>query len=655
MRFSGPGVIQSNTFGHNHGGQSGSASGWGGGLYLTGGPVDVLSNTVEANLASYAYFGYGGGMALSNLAAGSLVAGNVITANEGSWALGWGYYGIGGGVYQEHGGPITWRDNRIVNNQGLADWADGGGWGGGVHLASTRAIFTGTHIIQGNFPGPWAGKGGGLYVVGANSVVTVSGATILSNTARGSTSNPALGGGVYLGAGRLTLRDSTVQGNSVFGSGVQNSGGGLCADGGELILERNLFRGNNVSQWWGNGTGGGIALESSVTATLNANRILTNSVSKQSGTGYGGGVYVDTTGAVRLTNDVIAANYARTGGAGLYAASKVQMIHDTVADNSGPGGLVAGAGSTLALTNTIVAGHTTGITTTGGAVIPVRTLFWANDDPGIVGTDPITGDPAFVDPAGWDYHIGSASAAHDEGVEAGVDDDIDGEARIDTPDIGADEYTGAPPCTPPTDSDFTWAPTQPQTGETVHFTATVGGGTSPFTYTWAFGDAEEGQGEQVAHTYTQSGALTVWLTVTNDCGQNVAAHPLTVTGVPFVPTYGVELTPTVRSVQADPGATVVYTHTLRNTGDVADTCTVTLTSTQGWATLESTDAVNLAPGATAIVSVIVDVPGDAAGMSDVTTLQATSWASPTVQAQAVDTTTVAADWKIYLPLVVRNR
>ena len=50
------------------------------------------------------------------------------------------------------------------------------------------------------------------------------------------------------------------------------------------------------------------------------------------------------------------------------------------------------------------------------------------------------GDPAFVSPGGWDYHISINSAAKDRGVNVGAATDIDGDWRIGAPDLGADEY-----------------------------------------------------------------------------------------------------------------------------------------------------------------------------------------------------------------------
>jgi uncharacterized repeat protein (TIGR01451 family) len=53
----------------------------------------------------------------------------------------------------------------------------------------------------------------------------------------------------------------------------------------------------------------------------------------------------------------------------------------------------------------------------------------------------LTGDPRFVDPATWDYHILPGSAAFDTALDVGVNTDVDNEPRPmgHAPDIGADE------------------------------------------------------------------------------------------------------------------------------------------------------------------------------------------------------------------------
>jgi len=62
---------------------------------------------------------------------------------------------------------------------------------------------------------------------------------------------------------------------------------------------------------------------------------------------------------------------------------------------------------------------------------------------------------------------------------------------------------------------FTYAPAAPSTGELVTFTATVSGGTPPYTYSWTFGDGGAGQGQVVSRPYASAGTFTVILTVTD--------------------------------------------------------------------------------------------------------------------------------------------
>ena len=79
---------------------------------------------------------------------------------------------------------------------------------------------------------------------------------------------------------------------------------------------------------------------------------------------------------------------------------------------------------------------------TSSTILADHTLFWANADDGIPGSNPVTGDPRFVDPPGGDYHIGPGSAAADAGVAAGIGTDIDGDGRP----VGADYDIGADEC-----------------------------------------------------------------------------------------------------------------------------------------------------------------------------------------------------------------
>ena len=120
--------------------------------------------------------------------------------------------------------------------------------------------------------------------------------------------------------------------------------------------------------------------------------------------------------------------------------------------------MFVGEYTTLAFTNTIISGHTTGITITTGSTATLNSTLWHGNttDRGGAGTinhsNDHGGDPAFVNPAGGDYHIGATSEAIDAGIDAGVVLDIDGQVRPwgNGFDIGADEFGSALPTPTPT-------------------------------------------------------------------------------------------------------------------------------------------------------------------------------------------------------------
>jgi uncharacterized repeat protein (TIGR01451 family) len=137
-------------------------------------------------------------------------------------------------------------------------------------------------------------------------------------------------------------------------------------------------------------------------------------------------------------------------------SAQVQAWHTTIADNrdgDGSGIFVTNqlAGPALVvLTNTILAGQTTGITVTAGnTAVLGATLWhdngdnWGGDGAIMTGTLNFSGDPVFADRAGGDYHLGWTSAGIDKGLSAGVTTDIDGEVRPVGRgyDLGADEHS----------------------------------------------------------------------------------------------------------------------------------------------------------------------------------------------------------------------
>jgi serine protease len=249
----------------------------------------------------------------------------------------------------------------------------------------------------------------------------VSGNTVTSNTA--SAAVWGYGGGLFVRRATATLSGNMVRGN-VAGTGSGGSGGGLYFEICEATLSGNTVVGNATSPGLG-GNGGGLGFYNS-----------------------------DAT----LINNLVADNRAGAEGSGLWfegIAEELlsgQLLHTTIADNAaGDGigvGVYVGEYATLALTNTIIAGHSgAGITVTAGSTAALEATLWHNNGANTGGEGSIStgavnvsGDPRFVDPSAWDYHISPGSAAVDQGVDAGVATDLDGRARpVGRPDLGAYE------------------------------------------------------------------------------------------------------------------------------------------------------------------------------------------------------------------------
>ncbi|HDD24517.1 MAG TPA: DUF11 domain-containing protein, partial [Chloroflexi bacterium] len=226
------------------------------------------------------------------------------------------------------------------------------------------------------------------------------GSTVIFNTA------DYYGGGLYVQAGKATLNASVVSGN------VAQFGGGLYLYSGDV--------------------------------TLSGNTVASNAAD------YGGGLHVQESDAT-LINTVVADNQAQTAGSGLYIQdASPRLLHTTIARNSGGNsiGLCLLSSGNVALTNTILVGHATGVYVAPGTSARLEGTLWGNtadwDGGGTLYHDnDYTGEPAFVDPDGGDYHIEQASAARDKGVDAGVASDIDGDPRPVGlgSDLGADEWT----------------------------------------------------------------------------------------------------------------------------------------------------------------------------------------------------------------------
>ncbi len=73
------------------------------------------------------------------------------------------------------------------------------------------------------------------------------------------------------------------------------------------------------------------------------------------------------------------------------------------------------------------------------------------------------------------------------------------------------------PCETVRQVSFTATPNPSPAGEEITFSATIGGGAAPVSYTWDFGDGSSASGAQVAHSYAAQGLYAVTLSADNSC------------------------------------------------------------------------------------------------------------------------------------------
>ena len=329
-----------------------------------------------------------------------------------------GSYAYGGGAMVEGGSLLVETSTFRWNSA----WAVNASYGGGLSISRTLTATVTDALFQDND----AWHASGLYFLGDAGAVPpfrLLNSTFADN---GQGHSPGSASGGYAGALKVSNAQAHIEGNVFRGNRAVNDYGAVYVYRSDLALTRNVITGNQCGQT--------------------------------------SGLYLRIVSPLTATNNIIADNrstyYRLSNPAVRVWRSDGHLLHNTIARNQNASGSHVGeaygllvANSTLWMTNTILVSHTVGISVTAGSTATLDATLWGSgawangsdwdgDGTIITGTVNLWGDPAFVDPDGGNYHIGPGSAAIDAGVDAGVTDDVDGDARPQESgyDIGADEF-----------------------------------------------------------------------------------------------------------------------------------------------------------------------------------------------------------------------
>ncbi|MDY0020040.1 MAG: DUF1565 domain-containing protein, partial [Anaerolineae bacterium] len=407
--------------------------------------------------------------------------------------------------------------------------------GGGLYICDASPLVRDNAVFSNVAEG-----GGGLAIESGNPVLSKN--LIMSNV------SSFIGGGIYMNESNSLLSDNIIRGNV-----ARSYGGGIAVGGGSYILHANIIAANIVTA--SDGMGGGAAFHGNIdrepaNVRMDNNFVVSNSAYMAGGLDFVG---IDAV----LTNNIIARNTAIAGsGVCVYASPSIEFKYTTFAQNSGIGLYIGDSSidtrTVAVVTNTIFSGGT-GIAVDGGATALLEGTLWQNTDQDwwieggsilITGTHNYWGDPDFVDPDAWDYHIGLNSAALNRGVDAGVYSDFEGDMRPMRGgyDLGADELGPAFVVTKHT------FPAAAEVGERLTYTIRLTN-TGVVSFTPVITDFLPG-------SVTPGGVLT-WtplLTVPGDVW--VQTVPVTVAASHTGPLTNVEW------VTTEEGPQRIYTHTL---------------------------------------------------------------------------------------------
>lgn len=396
-------------------------------------------------------------------------------------------FSLGGAlIHLSSSDPLTITYSEFIDNATLSEGGSGGAlatlgpttilsstfqantvlWAGGAILANRAITLIETSLLS-NTAGM---QGGALYHVGWDEPGTgeVSPLVILNSMLAGNQAGGE-GGGVYFYLGVAAQNVPIYFLQTTFQDNVAGLNGGGAFLPQPALVEDSTFRGNTSL----NGAGGGLFASSQL--------ILDNVVLTGNHAGInGGGLAVQSSGMApgEIINSLFASNTTTTTGATLFVSGTrpLNIWHATLVGDTPSTHGIAVSGAHVAITNTIVVSHTTGILASGGAVVTADHVLFHNnrvDVQGVTNLNPVYGNPRFLDQPNGDFHLTRRSPAIDAGRATSLTQDFDGDLRpiITRSDIGADEFGAAAPVG---GSQPTQLYVQPELGQVISITLPPG-------------------------------------------------------------------------------------------------------------------------------------------------------------------------------------
>ena len=267
-------------------GNDGNTATYGGGVYVNSGTITSTTNTSSYIRGNYAT--YGGGVYLNtSWSTATSYNGQVLNAIKYNYAT------YGGGIYNTTG-TLTLSTGTLSYNQASST-------GGGVY--STGPVTISGSTISYNKTTASGSDGGGLFLSGSSSYLTMNGGTISYNECKDN------GGGIYL---YNCTTNSTISGTATITRNTAvGCGAGLCSTSPFTMSAGTISYNTNTGTAT---TDGGGAIWTSGTTTISGGTINNNSSVN------GGGVYVYS-GTTTISGSHIKSNSASGNGGGVYVYS----------------------------------------------------------------------------------------------------------------------------------------------------------------------------------------------------------------------------------------------------------------------------------------------------------------------------------------------